>query len=103
MPPPETSDQMSKFLAFIVLWGCLVAQPSLGREADAIGGTWKLISYEVEVQATGQKFPPMGTKTDWLCYLSARGSRIFHADKGGAQACQEGPRARGTIEHPHCL
>ena len=39
---------------------CLIAQPSFAADNDKIVGTWKLISYEVEVQATGQKEPVMG-------------------------------------------
>ena len=67
---------MSKFLAFIVLLGCLVAQPSLGREADTVGGTWKLVSYEVEVQATDQRFPPLGEKpTGYITFLPE--GRVF--------------------------
>ena len=39
---------------------CLVAQPSVADDRDRLLGIWKLISYEVEVQATGQKAPVMG-------------------------------------------
>jgi len=38
----------------------LVAQPSFAADNDKIVGTWKLVSYEVEVQATGLKEPVMG-------------------------------------------
>ena len=39
---------------------CLLAQPSFADDRDPLLGIWKLISYEVEVQATGQKAPVMG-------------------------------------------
>ena len=36
------------------------AQRSSADDAAQVQGAWKLLSYEVEVQATGEKFPPMG-------------------------------------------
>jgi hypothetical protein len=32
---------------------CLVSQPSFGDDSSKVLGTWKLVSYETEVQATG--------------------------------------------------
>ena len=32
---------------------CLVSQPSFGDDSNKVLGTWKLVSYETEVQATG--------------------------------------------------
>jgi hypothetical protein len=48
------------------IWGSaasaawLLTQPAFAAENDKIIGTWKLISYEAEVQAPGQKEPVMG-------------------------------------------
>jgi Lipocalin-like domain len=39
---------------------CLVAQPGFAADNDKIVGTWKLVSYEVEVQASGRTAPVMG-------------------------------------------
>ncbi|MEN5062245.1 lipocalin-like domain-containing protein [Luteimonas sp. TWI1416] len=33
---------------------------SPANPASAVEGTWRLVSYEVEVKATGETFPPMG-------------------------------------------
>jgi hypothetical protein len=44
----------------LVLVLCLVAQPSLADERTKVVGLWSLVSYEVEVQATGEKAPVMG-------------------------------------------
>jgi hypothetical protein len=35
-------------------------QPSLADERAPVHGVWKLVSYEIEIQATGQKEPVMG-------------------------------------------
>ena len=52
---------MSKLTGVVlVLMACLVAQPSFADDSDKLLGIWKLVSYEVEVQAAGQKGPVMG-------------------------------------------
>ncbi len=52
---------MSKFrllgLSVLLLAAAL---PSFAEDRAQIQGTWKLVSYDVEVHATGDKFPPMG-------------------------------------------
>jgi hypothetical protein len=35
-------------------------QPAFADDRAQIQGSWRLVSYDVEVQATGEKFPPMG-------------------------------------------
>jgi hypothetical protein len=49
---------MSKRI-WLGLVACVVAQPVMADEGSVVG-TWRLASYEVEVQATGQKLPVMG-------------------------------------------
>ena len=48
-----------KWLVILVLLVTPV-QPSFADDRAQIHGAWKLVSYDVEVQATGEKFPPMG-------------------------------------------
>jgi len=38
----------------------MVAQLCFADHGTQVQGIWKLVSYDVEVQATGDKFPPMG-------------------------------------------
>ena len=38
----------------------LIAQPGFADDRSKVVGLWKLVSYEVEVQAAGQKEPVMG-------------------------------------------
>ncbi|MEJ0018215.1 MAG: lipocalin-like domain-containing protein [Acetobacteraceae bacterium] len=47
-------------LAVIVLLACLLARPGHAEDTDAVRGTWRLQSYVVEVQATGETLPVMG-------------------------------------------
>ena len=75
---------MSRFMVFIVFLACLVAQPSFGDEANKVVGTWKLVSYEVEVQATGQKGPVMGEKPTGYATFSPEG-RVFFVLTGEAR------------------
>lgn len=50
---------MPRLVALVLLAGVAV-QPALANERDRVVGTWRLKSYEVEVQATGDKSPVMG-------------------------------------------
>ena len=52
---------MVKFgwLVALVLLG-LAVQPSFADDHAKVHGAWRLVSYDVEVQATGETFPPMG-------------------------------------------
>ena len=55
---------------------CTLAKPSFSQQGGKIVGTWKLISYVVEVQATGQKLPVMGEKpTGYVSFLPE--GRVF--------------------------
>ena len=54
----------------------LVAQPSFGADRDKIIGTWKLLSYDIEIQSTGKKAPVMGAHpTGYAAFLP--NGRIF--------------------------
>jgi hypothetical protein len=55
---------------------CLVGQPSFGDDSNKVLGTWKLVSYETEVQATGEKEPAMGKNpTGYVVFNAER--RVF--------------------------
>jgi len=61
---------MPRFLALVAVALCLVARPGFGAAGNPVAGVWKLVSYEVEVQATGQKLPVMGEKpTGYVAFL----------------------------------
>lgn len=48
-----------KWLALLALL-MLAVPPCFADDRTPIQGVWKLVSYDVEVQETGEKFPPMG-------------------------------------------
>src|SRR6266566_8514384 len=52
-------ETMFRLLGFLFVL-CVVGQPSFGDDNHKVLGTWKLVSYETEVQATGEKEPAMG-------------------------------------------
>jgi hypothetical protein len=76
---------MFKRLGFMFLCVvCLVAQPSFADDRDKLIGTWKLESYEVEVQAPGQKGPVMGDHpTGYVAFLPE--GRVFFVLTGEAR------------------
>jgi Lipocalin-like domain len=62
--------------ALPVVFVCLLAQMSFAKEGSKIAGTWKLVSYVVEVQVTGQRLPVMGEKPTGYVSFSPEG-RVF--------------------------
>jgi hypothetical protein len=76
---------MSRLVGFVFLTvACLSAQPSSAAESDKIHGVWKLVSYEVEVQATGQIGPVMGGKPTGHAAFLPEG-RVFFVLTGEAR------------------
>ncbi len=45
---------------FVLVIFVILTQPLFAQDRAQVQGVWKLVSYDVEVQATGEKFPPMG-------------------------------------------
>jgi len=43
-----------KWLAALV-WFLILVQPSFADDGKKVIGIWKLVAYEIEIQATGQK------------------------------------------------
>ena len=65
---------MSKAKWWGVLGVCVLlltaAPPTLAAEGPAVHGVWKLVAYEVEFQATGQKEPVMGERpTGYVVFI----------------------------------
>jgi hypothetical protein len=65
-----------KWLAVLVLFLTLV-QPSLADDSSKLIGIWKLTSFEVEMQATGQKEPVWGQKPTGYVIFSPEGRAFF--------------------------
>ncbi len=82
--PQLLSRLLFQPLAYAALLVCLVAQPVFAQQSNPVVGTWKLVSYEVEVQATGQKLPVMGEKpTGYVSFLPE--GRVFFVLTGEAR------------------
>lgn len=68
---------MSKVrLLFVVAMLALGVQPSIGADGGGPVGIWKLVSYEIERQATGQKDPVMGSNPRGYVTFAPEG-RVF--------------------------
>ena len=69
MRPNWGAILMFRLIGFVFA-ACMFAPASFAGDGDKVVGTWKLVSYEVEVQATGQKGPVMGEKpTGYATFL----------------------------------
>ncbi|MGO8762775.1 MAG: lipocalin-like domain-containing protein [Desulfobaccales bacterium] len=79
-----------KWLVVLVLL-VIAVQPSFGDDHAQIHGVWKLVSYNVETQATGQKEPPMGKNPTGYVIFTPEG-RVFFVLTG------EGRKAAKTVQ-----
>jgi hypothetical protein len=69
---------MLKLTSFLVSL-CLLAaaQPSIAEDAARVHGVWKLVSYDVEVQATGEKEPVIGRHPTGFVISTPEGRALF--------------------------
>ena len=68
---------MLKFKWVVVLFLIVTTAPPVFADDRAqVQGVWKLVSYEVEIQSTGQKEFPMGQKPTGYVTFTAEG-RVF--------------------------
>jgi len=69
---------MSKFncLVAVIVW-LVAAQPSFADDREKVIGTWKLVSHDVEFQATGQKEPADGRSPTGYAIFTAEGRVMF--------------------------
>jgi hypothetical protein len=83
---------MSRVRRLVVLVLFVIAvQPSFADDRAQIHGVWRLVSYEVEIQSTGQKEPFMGQKPTGYATFTPEG-RVFFVLTG------EGRKAAKTIQ-----
>lgn len=69
---------MRRITASLSLVACLLVAPNLAQaaESDQVVGTWKLVSYVVEVKATGEKMMVMGDNPSGYVMFNPEG-RVF--------------------------
>jgi hypothetical protein len=56
-----------------IAWFLVLAQPSHADSRDKMIGMWKLVSQEVEIQATGEKAPALGQSPAGYAIFIAEG------------------------------
>jgi hypothetical protein len=74
--PAENGMRIGQSVALAIFLASIPTQSSFGEEDSRIIGTWRLLSYVVEVQATGEKLPAMGEKPTGYMTFSP-GGRVF--------------------------
>lgn len=78
---------MVKFKWLIVLvWFLILVQLSSAADNPKIVGIWKLVSFEAEIQATGQKEPVMGQKPTGYVIFTPEGRAMFMLTGDGRKA-----------------
>jgi hypothetical protein len=79
-----------KWLAILFLF-LFAGQPSFCDDGAQVCGVWKLVSYDIEIQATGQKEQPMGKNPTGYVIFTPEG-RVFFVLTG------EGRKAAKTVQ-----
>ncbi len=84
-----------KWLVVVVLLAMAV-HPSFGAEGAQVYGVWKLVSYEVEIQATGQKELPMGKNpTGYVIFTPEK--RVFFVLTGEGRKAAKTDQERAEL------
>lgn len=84
-----------KWLIVLVLF-VITLQPSFADDRAQIQGVWKLVSYEVEIQSTGQKEFPMGQKPTGYVTFTADG-RVFFVLTGDGRKPAKTDQERAAL------
>jgi Lipocalin-like domain len=71
-PQKEDAMLLARWMVTIA-WFLVLAQPSHADSRDKMIGTWKLVSQEVEIQATGEKAPALGKSPTGYAIFTAEG------------------------------
>ena len=79
---------------------CLTGQPSFADEGSKVVGLWKLVSYQIEVQATGEKGPMMGEKPTGYANFSPEG-RVFFILTGEGRKPAKTDQERAELLNSH--
>jgi hypothetical protein len=91
---------MQKALASLALVAGLMAGPAFAEDAKSLLGTWRLLSYEVEAQASGEKIPVMGARpTGSVSFLPEGRVYFILTGEGRKPAATDAERAAllGTL------
>ena len=87
-------------LRLLLLLVCFfgVVQPSVADESARVHGVWKLVSYEVEIQATGEKEPVMGRAPTGYVIFTPEG-RVMFVLTGEGKAGEDASGAGRSAQH----
>jgi hypothetical protein len=73
----STSIFSTRWPWLLVFWFVISVQPSWAEDRERVLGIWKLVSYEVEVQATGHKEPVLGQNPTGYVIFTPEGRVMF--------------------------
>lgn len=88
--------RISRSMALAVFLAGILPQSSFGEEDGRIVGTWRLLSYVVEVQASGEKLPAMGEAPNGYVTFLPQG-RVFFLLTGEGRKAAKTDRERAEL------
>lgn len=87
---------MNRIVRLAIALAMLAAAPAFAQDNAKVQGAWKLVSYEVEVQSSGEIMHPMGKAPSGYVMFSPE-SRVWFVLTG------EGRKAAKTAEEKAAL
>jgi hypothetical protein len=69
---------------------CFIGQPGFAADSGKVVGLWKLVSYQIEVQATGERAPVMGQRPSGYANFSSDGRVFFILTGEGRKPAKTG-------------
>jgi hypothetical protein len=77
-------------------WLLIAAHPGFAADGAAVVGIWKLVSYDIEIQATGQKEPAMGQNPTGYVVFTPEG-RVFFVLTGEGRKTAKSVQDRADL------
>ena len=71
-----------------LVWFLILVQPSFADDRAKVIGIWRLVAYEIEIQATGQKEPVMGKNPTGYTVFTPEGRVWFVLTGEGRKAAK---------------
>jgi hypothetical protein len=84
----------------VLLLSVLVGAPGFADDSAKVQGIWKLVGYEIEIQATGQKEPAMGPNPTGYTVFTPEGRVWFvltGSDRKPAKTVEERAELLNTV------
>ncbi len=72
----------------VLVWVLIIVQPSFADDRAKFLGVWKVVSYEIETQSTGERSPVWGNNPPGYVIFTSEGRAMYFIEKEGRKMAQ---------------